>query len=85
MDVFLSAMLSLLRLLEDPELSDEFIQFHDFVLLDTAELSAHHAIQHFIEVDVIIVDLDAHLQNGTLEIKNTRSILNVHLTVHAFR
>lgn len=59
-------MLRRLGKLEDTELSDKFVENHDLVLFDAAELGAHHAIEHLIEVDEAVVYLNAHLENHTL-------------------
>ena len=69
--------------LHDPELSHELVQGHHFVESDAAELRPHDPVQHFIEVNKAIVNLDAYLDNDALHIQLPGSLHDSHLLGHA--
>lgn len=69
---------------EDTELGYELVECHHLVLFDPSELCTHYSVEHLIEIDEAIVDLDAHLEDDALYVHLTCNILNIHVHQHAF-
>ena len=73
--------------LSDLELRHKLRNGHNLVELEFAcgdILSAHDAIEHLVEVDESIIDIDAHLQNDPVKVLGLR-ILDTQFTLHVLR
>ena len=85
LSVHFSIVLCLECELSNAVLSHKLVQGHNFIELNLAILCSHHAIEHFIEVDEAIVNIDSHLDDCSVNIHFFGILANIHLLQHAIR
>ena len=75
-------------LLSKLELSDKLADGEDFVELQVFgghELSAHYPVQHLVEVDKAIINIDTHLKDDSIDDGIFGLIRDLHLLLHPAR
>lgn len=72
--------------LSDTELSDKFTHSHDFIEFEIDcchELSSHDSVKHLIEENEAIIDIDAHLENSSIDFLIFSAIADSHFLAHS--
>lgn len=78
--------LAQLSLLRNFKLSDELADSHHFVEFEVSgghKLSTHNPVQHLVEVDESIIDIDAHLEHDPVNYGVSGSIWDLHFESHS--
>ena len=80
--------LTLLGLLRYFKLGDELADSHHFVEFEVPgshKLSTHNPVQHLVEVDESIINIDAHLEHNSVNYGVSGSIWDLHFESHTYR